>query len=66
MFQKTKYIIEARHMIGNAGGHSCEETASLDSIRFGYRLSICFLDPMKILKKVHRIFINIAFKIFTV
>ena len=45
---------------------SCEESASLDSGRFGYRLTICFPDPVKILEKVRGIFIIIALTIFTV
>ena len=45
---------------------SCEETFWFDSGWFGYRLSICFSDPVGILEKVRGIFINIALKILTV
>ena len=45
---------------------SCEETASFRSGRFGFRLSIYFSDPVKILEKTRSIFRNIALKIFTV
>ena len=51
-------------LMGNA--RSCEETANLDSGRFGYLHSISYSNPVEILEMVRSIFKNIALKIFTV